>query len=312
MCSDVLFTFSFQSPRSEFIHIFVAVSFRMSKSAESTLGTNLKNAIDGLYAFTLSKTEKKRKNPSYDPSDDKFELFLTYGVPPKDHYEPTVVELPHRKRSADLSFCIFVPDGKKAETKELISKSTLLKNVSTKVLEVNGFRQKYEALPRKKELRDKFTLFLVDKGVNRRILLSLLGKLFLEKHFELFSADITDSDSLENAYKLAVKSACINWKGNVMQNIQIGSMLNTAEELYANSLALLQNGVLNSSPWEDIESIMVGEMRYNHRLFIYAHDFVSEIKNLPSEAEKEVLEDVVTGMPAPAKKKVKRTKRKAA
>ena len=281
----------------------------MEAEAYADMHGNLKKAVGELHAFSARKAEK-RKEGSCCPSKDKFELFVTFAVPPQDHYIPTVVKVPFKKSLGDVSCCIFVADGKKAALKEQIQNCDALKGVTIKVLEIHSFREKYASLPRKKELQTKYKLFMVDESVNRRILLSLLGKVFLQRHFELFSADISAIDRVVEGYKAAMSSACINWKGKPMLNIPIGSMCHTADELVENAKALL-GGVMEKSSLDDIESIMVGECRYNNRLFIYAHDFIKELAGLP-DTPAEPLVDIAAGdlPPVTESKQVKRKKRK--
>ncbi|KNH07480.1 hypothetical protein XU18_2012 [Perkinsela sp. CCAP 1560/4] len=272
------------------------------KTPKLAMGSDLKKALQAIRLYTSGKSESKQQSSSYDASADKFELFLTYNMPPADECEPTTVVLPHRKRQPDTAVCIFVADGKKEELKKLIAASPVFKDRSTKIIEIHKFRKDYDSLERRKQLRTNYSLFLMDSEVNRRVLLTLLGKVFLERHFELFPVQINTIESVEADFQKAMQSICINWKGKIMHNIQIGSMMHSADELYENAVAILQEGVLPKCPWSAIESIMVGELRYKTRLFVYAHDYLAEIKDLPTEDTDSII--------PPKKKKGSATKRK--
>uniref|UniRef100_A0A7S4L1K0 Uncharacterized protein n=1 Tax=Paramoeba aestuarina TaxID=180227 RepID=A0A7S4L1K0_9EUKA len=258
----------------------------MKQDVDHVMGEDLKRALEALRSHVDGK--RKGTHPTYDPSKDRFELFLMYNTPPESDYGSTAVRLPYPYRNLTKNVCIFVPDEQGTDVQNLITSSLSLKEFNLKVLEVNTFRREYSSLKLKKQLRDDYSLFLIDTRVIRPKLLALLGKMFLSRHFDLFTVDASTAENLEQGIKTALQSISINFKGTSMQTIDIGSMKQSADELYANARDTLQNGVLSRCAWKDIDSIMVSDGRHKARLFVYAHDFSGEMKSLPEAREDEV------------------------
>ncbi|KXS11654.1 ribosomal protein L1 [Gonapodya prolifera JEL478] len=232
----------------------------MSQSHRALDPTQVERSTKALLAwFNKSKSTEESSELALIPENQSVWVVVsTRTIPDNFKIKPVRITIPHPFLPPTASVCLITKDPQREYKDKLdATPGGEARKLVNKVIDVSKLRAKYKPFEAKRQLCREYDLFLADERV-LPLLPKILGKKFFEAKKHPVPVNLTKTDLL-GEIKGARSSTYLHLNRGNCTSIRVGLTSQTAEELAANILTVLDTVITNYVPrkWSNVQSIHV-------------------------------------------------------